>query len=160
MSIKLSSTDLQILEQVARRKQIPTRRQRAQALLLLSQDKAPAEVAEVVGIKKSEVEALANDFETRGIAVLERKKGPLKSRQNDVAPGIEKTRGVCGGAARIARTRIPVWQLVEARALGASEAEILVDFPSLRAEDLVNAWCYEKSHGDEIKAEIHSNEVA
>jgi uncharacterized protein (DUF433 family) len=159
MSIKLSSTDLQIIEQVARRKEIPTRRQRAQALLLLSQDKAPEEVAQAVGIRKSEVEALADDFETRGIAVLERKKGPLKTRQS-IAPGIEKTPGVCGGAARIARTRIPVWQLVEARALGASEAEILVDFPGLRAEDLVNAWCYEKSHREEIMAEIHSNEVA
>jgi uncharacterized protein (DUF433 family) len=80
----------------------------------------------------------------------------------EVSPsaGIEKTRGVCGGAARIVGTRVPVWQLVEARAAGASEAQILVDFPSLRAEDLVNAWSYEKSHRDEIKAEIHKNEVA
>jgi uncharacterized protein (DUF433 family) len=159
MSIKLSPSDLQKLQQVASRKQIPTRRQRAKALLLLGQGKSAKQIAQVVGIKKSEVEALADDFETRGIAVLESKKGPLRSRTS-IAPGIEKTRGVCGGAARIARTRIPVWQLVEARALGASEAEILVDFPGLRAEDLVNAWCYEESHRDEIKAEIHSNEVA
>jgi uncharacterized protein (DUF433 family) len=74
--------------------------------------------------------------------------------------GIDKTRGVCGGAARIVGTRAPVWQLVEARNAGASEAQILVDFPSLRAEDLVNAWSYEESHRGEIKAQIHKNEVA
>jgi uncharacterized protein (DUF433 family) len=77
-----------------------------------------------------------------------------------VESGIEKTRGVCGGSACIAGTRVPVWQLVEARALGATEAQILVDFPSLRAEDLVNAWDYEKSHRDEIRSEIRENEVA
>jgi uncharacterized protein (DUF433 family) len=74
--------------------------------------------------------------------------------------GIEKTDGVCGGSARIAGTRIPVWQLVEARNVGASEAQLLIDYPSLRAEDLVNAWSYAESHPDEIKSEIHENAVA
>jgi uncharacterized protein (DUF433 family) len=77
-----------------------------------------------------------------------------------VAKGIEKTEGVCGGSARIAGTRIPVWQLVAARDLGASEAQLLLDYPGLRAEDLVNAWSYARSHRDEIEAEIHENEVA
>ncbi len=74
--------------------------------------------------------------------------------------GIEKTAGVCGGSARIVGTRIPVWQLVEARELGVSEAQLLLDYPSLRAQDLVNAWTYAKVHRDEILAEIHENEVA
>jgi len=54
--------------------------------------------------------------------------------------GIEKTDGVCGGSAQIAGTRIPVWQLVAARNIGVSEAQLLLDYPTLRAEDLVNAW--------------------
>jgi uncharacterized protein (DUF433 family) len=73
--------------------------------------------------------------------------------------GIEKTRAVCGGVARVAGTRISIWQLVEARALGASEAEILIDYPSLRAKDLVNAWSYAESHREEIEAQFHENEV-
>ncbi|WP_367268164.1 DUF433 domain-containing protein [uncultured Thiohalocapsa sp.] len=45
-------------------------------------------------------------------------------------PGIEKTTGVCGGAARILRTRIPVWVLEQARRLGTSEADILRCYPT------------------------------
>jgi uncharacterized protein (DUF433 family) len=74
--------------------------------------------------------------------------------------GIERTEGVCGGSARIAGTRIPVWQLVAARNLGVSEAQLLIDYPTLRAEDLVNAWSYARSHLEEIQAEIHENEDA
>ena len=73
---------------------------------------------------------------------------------------IEKTEGVCGGSARIAGSRVPVWQLVADRESGVSEAQLLVDYPSLRAEDLVNAWSYARSHCDEIQAEIRENEVA
>jgi len=56
-----------------------------------------------------------------------------------VFPGIEKTPGVCGGEARIFRTRIPVWLLVRQNQLGISEADILTGHPTLRAEDLHNA---------------------
>ena len=89
-----------------------------------------AQIAQAVGIKKAEILALADEFEARGIGVIEGRKDRSRSPTRADA-GIEKNPGVCGGAARIAGTRIPVWQLVEARALGASEAEILVDFPSL-----------------------------
>lgn len=71
--------------------------------------------------------------------------------------GIEKTNGVCGGSARIAGTRIPVWQLVAARDLGVGEAQLLLDFPTLRAQDLLNAWSYAQSHRNEIEAEIREN---
>lgn len=57
-------------------------------------------------------------------------------------PGIESTSGVLGGEPCIVRTRIPVWLLVQARKLGTSEADILKAYPSLRAEDLSNAWAY------------------
>ena len=72
--------------------------------------------------------------------------------------GIEKTPGVCGGSACIVRTRIPVWLLMEAKNNGASEAHLLGSFPSLRAEDLTNAWAYYRGNKAEIDAEILENE--
>src|SRR6266511_2711501 len=68
----------------------------------------------------------------------------------DAFPGIERRPDVCGGEPCIVRTRIPVWLLEQARRLGTSEAEILRSYPTLRAEDLANAWAYVRSHGDEI----------
>lgn len=73
-------------------------------------------------------------------------------------PGIEKTPGVCGGSACIVRTRIPVWLLVEALQAGASEAHLLLSYPSLRAEDLTNAWAYYRANKEEIDREILENE--
>jgi uncharacterized protein (DUF433 family) len=78
----------------------------------------------------------------------------------DSFPGIESTASVCGGAARIVRTRIPIWTLEQARRLGTSEANLLRAFPSLRAEDLANAWAYVRSHRAEIEQEIRENEEA
>jgi uncharacterized protein (DUF433 family) len=75
-------------------------------------------------------------------------------------PGIEKLPGVVGGDACVVRTRIPVWSLENYRRLGWSEAEILENFPSLRAADLVNAWAYGDSHQDEINQAIRSHEEA
>src|SRR5690606_37316268 len=72
----------------------------------------------------------------------------------DAFPGIESTPDVVGGAARIVRTRIPVWVLVQARRLGVSEADLLKSYPSLRAEDLANAWAYARLHQDEIEQQI------
>src|SRR6185436_8998737 len=65
-------------------------------------------------------------------------------------PGIDSTPDVLGGEARIVRTRIPVWMLVQARRLGATEAELLRSYPTLRAEDLTNAWAYARARQDEI----------
>lgn len=73
-------------------------------------------------------------------------------------PGIQKTPKVCGGSARIVGTRIPVWQVVAARDAGANEAQLLLDYPGLRAEDLTNAWLYARAHHDEIEAEIREND--
>ena len=75
-------------------------------------------------------------------------------------PGIEKTEGVVGGAARIIRTRIPVWVLENYRRLGWREAQILENYPTLRAVDLVNAWAYVDAHLSEIEAAIQDNEGA
>ena len=78
----------------------------------------------------------------------------------DAFPGIECTPGVCGGEPCIVRTRIPVWVLVQARNLDTSEAEILRCYPTLRAEDLANAWAYYRAHKDEIDQQIRDNEAA
>ncbi len=75
-------------------------------------------------------------------------------------PGIERERSVCGGSATIVRTRIPVWTLERARRLGMSEAELLASYPSLRTDDLANAWAFVRSHRDEIEHEIVENEAA
>lgn len=75
-------------------------------------------------------------------------------------PGIDVTPGVCGGLPHIVRTRIPLWLLVAARNQGASEASLLEAYPTLRAEDLANAWAYYYAHEDEINLQIQENEVA
>jgi len=46
------------------------------------------------------------------------------------------------------------------RRLGATEADLLQAYPSLSAEDLVNAWSYVRLHPDEIDREIEENEMA
>jgi len=74
-------------------------------------------------------------------------------------PGIDSRPEVCGGEPCIVRTRIPVWLLVNARRLGASEQVLLASYPSLRAEDLVNAWAYARSHVSEIEEQIWENEA-
>jgi uncharacterized protein (DUF433 family) len=53
-----------------------------------------------------------------------------------------------------------VWILVQARRLGTSEADLLHAYPTLRAEDLANAWAYYRSHREEIEQQIQINEAA
>jgi uncharacterized protein (DUF433 family) len=78
----------------------------------------------------------------------------------DAFPGIDSISGVCGGEPCIVRTRIPVWVLEEARRLGVGEAGLLRCYPTLRAEDLVQAWAYVRSHPGEIEQQIRENEAA
>ena len=78
----------------------------------------------------------------------------------DAYPGIAATPGVSGGEPCIVRTRIPVWVLEQARRLGTSEADLLRSYPTLRAEDLVNAWGYVRAHREEINRQIKENEAA
>lgn len=73
-------------------------------------------------------------------------------------PSIVRTPGVCGGAARLIRTRIPVWTLERMRQLGVSEIDILRSYPTLRAVDLVQAWSYAARHRSEIEQAIRENE--
>ena len=46
------------------------------------------------------------------------------------------------------------------RRLGTSEADLLRGYPTLRAEDLANAWAYVRANRKEIDNEIRENEEA
>lgn len=78
----------------------------------------------------------------------------------DAFPGVESNPNICGGEPCIVRTRIPVWVLVQSRQLGLNEADLLRAYPTLRAEDLANAWAYYRTHRDEIEQQIRANEEA
>ncbi len=49
---------------------------------------------------------------------------------------------------------------MQARQLGAPEADLLRAYPALSAEDLANAWAYYRANRDEIDAQIAANETA
>ncbi len=73
-------------------------------------------------------------------------------------PGVESHLNVCGGVPCVIRTRIPVWVLVQARLSGVTDADVLRCYPTLRAEDLVNAWAYYGAHQDEISRQMAEND--
>ena len=82
------------------------------------------------------------------------------SDMDEAYPGIDSQPGVCGGEPCIVRTRSPIWILVQSTRLGATESDLLKCYPSLRAEDLANAWAYHRAHPDEIEQQIQANENA
>ena len=63
---------------------------------------------------------------------------------------IQKTPGVCGGQACVRNTRIPVWTLVSLRQQGATEQELLDNYPGLTLKDLTAVWGYYYNHKSEI----------
>ena len=102
-------------------------------------------------VQEIEVSKLSRSEKVKLLQIL------MRDLSDDVG-GIEKTEGVCGGSARIRKTRIPVWLLENARRLGSSEADLLENYPSLTAKDLANAWDYIELHKEEIEREIIANE--
>jgi uncharacterized protein (DUF433 family) len=75
----------------------------------------------------------------------------------DTFPGIEKTVNVCGGSACIIRTRIPVWTLISFKKMGMNDTTLLASYPTLRQQDLNNAWAYYKAKKQEIDTDIQEN---
>ncbi len=73
---------------------------------------------------------------------------------------IQKTRDVCGGDARIANARIPVWLLVGYRLDGVTDERLLDFYPTLTLADLSAAWWYYAQNGPEINAALHAHEEA
>jgi uncharacterized protein (DUF433 family) len=84
----------------------------------------------------------------------------MSDQERILTAGIESKPGVCGGDPCVRGTRIPVWALVKLSRLGTSEADILTSYPTFRAEDLANAWAYERMHPDEIGQQSAENENA
>jgi len=67
---------------------------------------------------------------------------------------IQKRPDICGGQARIRQTRIPVWTLVSFRQQGASDEELLRNYPGLNPQDLAAAWSYYSENSAEIESII------
>lgn len=72
-------------------------------------------------------------------------------------PAIDSRNNVCGGAACIVNTRIPVWTLEAARREGMTDGAILAAWPSLTAEDLASALEYAHRHKSEMDRKIAEN---
>jgi uncharacterized protein (DUF433 family) len=107
---------------------------------------------------------MISTFDTVRDAVLDLPKGDQARLLAVVAlevanahPGIDFDDRVCGGSARIVRTRIPVWLLESLRRGGSTDAQLLAAYPGLNAEDLANAWGYARSHREEMDREISAN---
>lgn len=71
---------------------------------------------------------------------------------------IHKTSGICGGAARIRDTRIPVWTIVAYQQQGATEAELLYNYPGLTLQDLEAVANYYDRNREEIDRWLAENE--
>lgn len=71
---------------------------------------------------------------------------------------IRKVIGVCGGAARIRDTLIPAWTLVAYRNQGATNLELLENYPGLTINDLQSAWDYYEQNQLEIDRLIDGDE--
>ena len=101
------------------------------------------------------------EFAIAGLSVYEKGKlfKKLASELKGKFAGIEKTPNVMGGAACIRQTRIAVWMLEQARRQGVSEANLLLNYPLLTAQDLANAWDYANTNIQEIENEITENEA-
>ncbi len=69
---------------------------------------------------------------------------------------IQRTPGICGGQACIRNTRIPVWTIVSLLQQGATEQELLRNYPSITRDDLISVKEYYYSHQSEIEQIIKS----
>src|SRR5262245_32974730 len=73
-------------------------------------------------------------------------------------PGISVTPGVCGGAPRVAGTRVPVWILEALRRDGANDRKLLEAYPQLNQQKLSDAWAFVEQNRELIDQEIAENE--
>jgi uncharacterized protein (DUF433 family) len=76
------------------------------------------------------------------------------------APTIRSDKTILGGDARIRETRIPVWLLVTHKEWGETDSEILAQYPSLNAADLIAAWDYYAANAERVIAERRAQEAA
>lgn len=72
---------------------------------------------------------------------------------------IVRTPGVCGGSARIAGTRIPVWTVAALWRAGATDRQVLEAYPTMSANQLSEARLYLQGHEAEIDQDIREQEA-
>src|SRR5438046_665697 len=68
--------------------------------------------------------------------------------------GIAISPGVCGGAPRVAGTRIPVWLLEGFRRDGMSKEQLLAAYPQLTQQQLADAQAFADQNRELIDEEI------
>jgi uncharacterized protein (DUF433 family) len=73
---------------------------------------------------------------------------------------VELTPGTCGGAPRVAGTRIRVSQIVLLTDSGSSPDEIITSFPQMTLADVYAALAYYHDHRELIDAEIRAGNEA
>ncbi|MBE9164698.1 MULTISPECIES: DUF433 domain-containing protein [Microcoleaceae] len=71
---------------------------------------------------------------------------------------IHKTPGICGGAAGIRDTRIPVGTIIAYQQQGATEAELLYNYPGITLQDLQAVANYYDRNREEIELWLAENE--
>lgn len=71
---------------------------------------------------------------------------------------IRKTPGICGGAARIRDTRIPIWTIITYQQQGATDSELLNNYPGITPKDIEAAFNYYKLNREEIDKLMAENE--
>ncbi|MDQ7857692.1 MAG: DUF433 domain-containing protein [Armatimonadota bacterium] len=73
-------------------------------------------------------------------------------------PHIVKVPDICGGAATVQGTRVPVWVLVEYTRAGHTPGELQDFYPHLSLAQIYDALSYWQDHPEEIEAEIRQNQ--
>ena len=155
-SVQLQPEDREKIRKFVNRPPRLSARIKAEVLLEAESGATDEQIAQRLGVSLHEVSHVLALFLAGGLEAV----GLTRARSPEKRPrhtGVIKTPGICGGSARIDGTRIPVWQLVEERNLGASEAQLLNDYQTLKARDLVAAWDYAEEHPVEINQDILRN---
>jgi uncharacterized protein (DUF433 family) len=81
-------------------------------------------------------------------------------RHMNIGELIVKTPGTCGGRARIAGHRIPVFRVARAFRAGQSPEEMLVLWPSLNLAEIHAAIAYALANAAEVEADLAAEERA
>jgi uncharacterized protein (DUF433 family) len=107
--------------------------------------------------ENAEHDAIAVRYGNGSISIASKKHiAKVEAFINDILikMGVSRNPDVCDGATCIINTQIPIWVLVDARnELGFDDEDILLQFPSLSATDLANAWEYASEFARDIKYE-------
>jgi len=76
-------------------------------------------------------------------------------------PYVTQKKGICGGKAIIAGTRIPVWSIAGWSRKGHSAKKIQKDiYPSLGLAEIYDALSYSYDHKEEIDRQLEENSLS